>query len=328
MRRAVCAARTAGEEGSSVALACETSVEGVLSSVGVGYLAHLPSDRIRLTPANLCQPRLAEVTIAAPSPVDDAVIRLARRVWQGLEGAVSERCRRQRDGRCSAHCGSECMRKVLLACASDSSDMPEVVHRYVRLGFDVRGNIRSMSTSPEVRATDALARRVSCECEKTRQFVRFSRLSDGSFFSVFRPNENTVPLVAQHFVARLGTDRFFLVDPVHRVAALHEAGASGSRMVRLDQVLADELASRDDLAQDERYVRAMWKRLYDGITIEGRGKAERGYDLRMHWMPKRFWEGLPELDPRSDEAGDHVPERYASTNPGALPEGDDKRLDA
>jgi len=300
----------------------------VLSSVGIGYLAHLPSDRVRLTPASLCQPRLAEVTVAAPSPADDAVVRLARRVWQGLERAVSEGCQRQRNGRCSARCRSECMRKVLLACASDSPDMPEVVHRYVRLGFAARGGIRSMSTSPEVRATDALARRVSCECEKTRQFVRFSRLSDGTFFSVFRPNENTVPLVAQHFAARLGTDRFFLVDPVHRVAALHEAGAHGSRMVRLEPALADELASRDDLAQEEHYVRAMWKRLYDGITLEGRGKAERGYDLRMHWMPKRFWEGLPELDPRSDEVGDYVPERYANTNPETLPKGGDKRLDA
>jgi len=219
------------------------------------------------------------------------------------------------------------MRKVFLACASDSPDMPEVIHRYVRLGFDVRGGIRTMSTSPEVRATDALARRVSCECERTRQFVRFSRLSDGSFFSVFRPSENTVPLVAQHFVTRMGTDRFCLVDPVHRVAALHEAGTGGSRMVRLDQALVDRLASRDDLAQDERYVRAMWKRLYDGITLDGRGKAERGYDLRMHWMPKRFWEGLPELDPRSDETGSYVPGRYAGTSPGALAEDDIKRLE-
>lgn len=322
------AVRTAAGEGSPIALACEPSAEGVLSSVGVGYLAHLPSDRIRLTPASHCQPRLAEVAIAAPSTADDAVVCLARRVWRGLEEAVSEGCRRQRDGRCSARCGSECMRKVLLACASDSPDMPEVVHRYVRLGFDARGGIRSLSTSPEVLAMDALARRVSCECEKTRQFVRFSRLSDGSFFSVFRPNENTVPLVAQHFVARLGTDRFFLVDPVHCVAALHEAGASRSQVVRLEPALADELASRDDLAQDERYVRAMWKRLYDGITLEGRGRAERGYDLRMHWMPKRFWEGLPELDPRSDEAGGPVPMRYASTSPEALPEGADGRLGA
>lgn len=53
------------------------------------------------------------------------------------------------------------------------------------------------------------------------------------------------------------------------------------------------------LASDEPYVRALWKRLYDGLALEGRGPYERGYDLRTHWMPKRLWEGLVELDPRS-----------------------------
>ena len=176
-----------------------------------------------------------------------------------------------------------------------------------------------MSASPDVLATDALARRVSCECEKTRQFVRFSRLSDGSFFSTFRPSENTVPLVAQHFASRMGTERFCLVDAGHRMAALHEKGARRCQVTRLDQALADELASRDDLAPDERYVRAMWKRLYAGLTLEGRGKAERGYDLRASLMPKRFWAGLTELDPYACEKDVTAPDRYSGCEP-VLPE--------
>ena len=76
---------------------------------------------------------------------------------------------------------------------------------------------------------------------------------------------------------------------------------------RLDQLLADELAARDDFAADEQYVRAMWKRLYDSLALDGRGKEERGYDLRASWMPKRFWGDLPELDPRNGNPGAYVP---------------------
>ena len=325
LREKVASARAAAEDGSSVLLACDPSVEGVLSSIGLAYLAHLPADRVRLARADACQARLDEVVIAAPPVEGDDVVDLAWRVWRGFEAAVSAGCRWQRDGRCSGSCRAECTRKVLLACASDSPSMPETVHRYVRLAFDVRGGLRSMSASPDVLATDALARRVSCECEKTRQFVRFSRLSDGSFFSAFRPSENTVPLVAQHFASRMGTERFCLVDPIHRMAALHEKGARRCQVTRLDQALADELASRDDLAPDERYVRAMWKRLYVGLTLEGRGKVERGYDLRTHLMPRRFWAGLTELDPYPGEKDVIVPERYSGRSP-ILPEA--ARLDS
>ena len=315
LREKVASARAAAEDGSSVLLACDPSVEGVLSSIGLAYLAHLPADRVRLARDDACQARLDEVVIAAPPAEGDDAVDLAWRVWRGLETAVSGGCRWQRNGRCSGSCRAECTRKVLLACASDSPSMPETVHRYVRLAFDTRGELRSMSSSPDVLATDALARRVSCECEKTRQFARFSRLSDGSFFSTFRPSENTIPLVAQHFASRMGTERFCLVDPIHRMAALHEKGARRCQVTRLDQALADELASRDDLAPDERYVRAMWKRLYAGLTLEGRGKVERGYDLRANLMPKRFWAGLTELDPYVGEEDVAVPERYSGRSP-------------
>mgnify|MGYP001682793594 FL=1 len=42
-------------------------------------------------------------------------------------------------------------------------------------------------------------------------------------------------------------------------------------------------------------MQAMLRRFYEGVGLEGRGPAERGYDLCAHWMPKRVWQGLPEL---------------------------------
>lgn len=193
--------------------------------------------------------------------------------------------------------------------------MPEIVHRYLRLGFSVGPRVREMIADPRVAAFDGLARYVLNECEHTRQFVRFSHMSDGSYVASFSPKANTIPLTASHFAARMGTERFCLVDPMHQVAAFHEEGHKTCTLVSLDARLAQSLTNRHDLADDEPYVRAMWQRFYRGTGIPGRGRAERGYDLRMHWMPKRLWNGLSELDEPTEPAHLVIPNRYRNDAP-------------
>ena len=277
-----------------VLLPCEPSPEGVLAAVGMTYLARVGrTDRVRLARADACQPMLGEATCAAPPAADASAVALARRVLAGVRRST----------------GAEAARRIVLACAADGPDAPEAVRRYVRTCFAC-GRALPL-TDPSVLALDNLARTVTNEVEKTRQFARFSHVADGSWMAVFRPAANTVPLVATHFAERMGTERFCLLDPTRGVAALHEAGERCCQVVRVDAQLASRMERELRLASDEPYVRALWKRLYDGLALEGRGPYERGYDLRTHWMPKRLWEGLVELDPRSADPGAHVPARYA-----------------
>lgn len=281
-----------------VLLPCEPTPEGVLAATGLTYLAGVGrTDRVRLARADACQPMLGEAVCPPLDDADGSAVSLARRVLSGVRRAS----------------GPEAARRIVLACAADDADAPEAVRRYVRTCF---GCGRALPlTDPSVLALDDLARTVTNEVEKTRQFVRFSHVADGSWLAVFRPAANTVPLVATHFAERMGTERFCLLDPARGVAALHEAGERCCQIVRVDAQLASRIERELRLASDEPYVRALWKRLYDGLALEGRGAYERGYDLRTHWMPKRLWEGLVELDPRSADPGAHVPARYAGRQP-------------
>lgn len=273
---------------------CEASPEGVLSAVGVTYLAHAHSqDAVRLARADACQPMLGEKCVSLPPATDEGAVALARRVLAGVRRTS----------------GPEAARRIILACAADDPDAPEAIHRYARLCFE-RGCDLPLA-DPRAYGLDDLARTVSNEVEKTRQFVRFSHVADGSWLAVFRPAANTIPLVGTHFAERMGTERFCLLDPMRGVAALHEAGERHCQTMRVDAQLAARIERDCRLATDERYVRALWKRLYDGLALDGRGAYERGYDLRTHLMPKRLWEGLWELDPRSADAGPNVPARYA-----------------
>jgi probable DNA metabolism protein len=258
-----------------------------------------------------------------PDERDDEVVRLARRVYLGLQRhAGAHGSPMPQYPRTSVY-GPDCMQKIAYASATDEEDAPEVVHRFARLVFRHGRLTGDLIDDRRVAAVDSLARRAFNECERARQFVRFSELKDGTLLANFLPQANVIPLVSQHFANRMRTERFVLVDERHKVAALHERGARCCEVVRLDRDLAARLANGGEVAEDERYVRALWKRFYDALALPGRDRVARGYDLRKGWMPMRFWDGLTELKASSDDPGAKTPERYAGqrrTSTGILPE--------
>lgn len=295
-----------------VVLAVEPTLEAVLAAVGITYLAHARDGAVRLEQADQAQPLIGEEVVDAPDSQEPGVVELARRVYAGFARHISQGCGLARSGTCPTRCRGACLRKLSYAAASDAPDMPEAVHRYVRLTFERGPEVRNMLQDERVARLDTLARRTSNECEHTRQFVRFSHLSDGSWLAVLRPNADTIPLTADYFCSRMADERFCVLDPSHLVAAFHDpARGRGACCVRLDRATADAIASRQrDLARDEGYVRAMWHRFYQGMALQGRSPSERGYDLRASWMPKRFWGALPELDPRNGDGAPYVPSPY------------------
>ena len=296
--------------GQPILIACSHSLEGILAAVGASYLARLRPEGVRICAYETCQPRLGEAVFAMPS-VSDEQTGLATRVFQGLEKSVSAGCALARGGACPGGCDAACVRRIAYAVANDAPEAPEAVHRYVRLAFEMGPRIRTMQTDPTVVELTRLASFALGECEHMRQFVRFKHMSDGSLFASFSCAANTLPFVAPHFVARNMEDRFCIVDPAHRIAAFHEAKARHATCVLLDEELTAQLAGRDDYAADEAYVEAMWQALYRGLTLEGRGAAERGYDLQAHWIPKRLRKGLVEMEPSVERGLLYVPERYA-----------------
>ena len=294
-----------------ILIACTPTLEGILSAIGLSYLAHLKPDNVRLEALGMCQPRLGEVIFEMPANTPDKFAELARRVYAGLERNVSAGCTLARRGSCPGGCDAACVRRIVYACANDAPEVPETVHRYVRLAFDVGPKLRTMQTDPTVAMLTQLASFTLGECERTRQFVRFKSMADGSYFASYSPGANTLPFAAPYFVARNLEERFCVVDPIHHVAIFHESKARQARCVLLDAALTAQLVERRDFAPDEAYVQAMWQSLYHALTLEGRGPQDRGYDLQAHWIPKRLRANLVEMAPSADKALLSIPSRYA-----------------
>lgn len=300
-----------------VALCCDGSLESVLAGVGIGYLAHAPARKLRLCKAEAAQPALDERLVTVPDASLDGTVAFATRVYRGFERRVSAGCPLKRSGSCPAHCRGSCATRLALAAANDDDGVPQAIHEYVRLGFQVGPQIRNMLSDATVARLDTLARYTLTECEHTRQFARFSLLEDGSYFCSFRPKADTIPLTGGYFAARMRDEKFCMVDPAHLVVALHEPGQRRCSVSRVDLALCDELASAStQTAGGEKYVHAMWRRFYDSVGLDGRDASQRGYDLRANWMPKRFWGGLVELSPEALDPGAVVPAAYSPTGRG------------
>lgn len=279
-----------------IVITCNPCLEGVVGTVGLAYLSRVHPTHIRLIREDICQPCLDESIMCAPDYADESVVALTKRLLTGLERKVGTK---------------EITRRIVLACASDAPDMPEIVHRYIRLAFLHGADAIEDIANSTVAEFNSLARNVETEREHTRQFVRFSRMSDGSFMSVFQPNANVIPLTCNYFVKRMSVERFFIVDPSHKVVSFHTPEMKTFSTIQLDDTSMKEILSRTNLATDECYIQAMWKCFYEGISLEGRSPDERGYDLRAHWMPKRIWQGLPELTANINTARSRgIPVRY------------------
>lgn len=305
--------------GRSVALVCGASADEVLLATGTVYMARTKDDarKIRLVLRSACQPTLEEALIEAPACTTEDELAFAKRVWAGFERATSSK------GTPNPRAN---LRHLAYACAAADPEMPEIVHRYLRMGFSEGLAIYTNITNERVARYLSLVRQTSNECEKTRQFARFTQQVDGSFVAALSPAANTIPLVASYFAARMRPERFALIDKKRNIVALHERNEKRCALAYVEQTLIEELTATSRTSSEEDYIRAMWKHFYDALELKGRGKEQRGYDLRVSWMPKRLWSDLPELSPLSDNAGSKIPLRYAGlaslseTLPNALSE--------
>lgn len=308
--------KTLAVQGQHLCLGCVSSAEGILTAVGALYLAHIPEEHARLIIPATGQARLDEIYL--PTPCDTT---LAMYVVEGFVRATFGA-----KGMPQYVRDPKTMVSYIAAQVQDPS-MPDILHHYVRCGFAFGKKIGTHGSDPAIAEAETLATSTASEAEHLRQFVRFSRLADGSFFALFRPKADVVPLSAGYFKRRMGEERFCLLDPVHGSAALY--GDHHLGIMKLDPHEAEHLASQITLlAQDELYVRALWKGFYDAVTLPNRTETYRGYDLRQQFMPQRLWTYLPELDPRTDTAWTWIPPIYrgvASTASNMLDTTQDKK---
>ena len=155
--------------------------------------------------------------------------------------------------------------------------------RFLLLGYRHGAKVVKLSANDDVYRMDKALRYLQNEAHFHIEFLRFSDC--GTFLAAqITPNNNVLPLIAPHFCDRFSCENFMIYDKTHGLGFLYQN--SGHR-----EFFNAEKIELPPASEEEEAYRALWKRFYETIAIEGR-KNER---LRMTHLHKRYWKNMTEF---------------------------------
>lgn len=202
-----------------------------------------------------------------PVKAIDTVPELATRVESSIPKRISPEA-------------SHMLRNAFLTCMEEK-ELKMV--RFLLLGYKYGAKVTKLSANDDVYAMNKALLYLKNEAHYHVEFLRFSDL--GEFLAAeITPNNNVLPLIAAHFCDRFSGENLMIYDKSHKLGFLYRN--TGQReFFQADSV---QLPPPDE--EEEQY-RALWKRFYKTIAIEGRVNPK----LRMNLMHKRYWKNMTEF---------------------------------
>lgn len=167
---------------------------------------------------------------------------------------------------------------------SECADSGSVLYRYFLLGFAMGSKVDWYQSNEYVRRTHEISRKVTGEAHRFMGITRFEQTSIGVLYASVEPRHNIVPVIAPHFLDRLGDEKWIIHDVSRGIAALaNEKGAY--------DILPFTVEYRPDLCDDELFFRNLWRRYYKKVCITERTNIR----LRNRFIPPRYFTHLTEI---------------------------------
>ena len=213
----------------------------------------------------------------------------ARRLYAALAGRVSPAFQKL-------------IARGFLTCLPQKElDLFTLIRRGLREGDRVRQDL----SDPVMARVNLALVRLWTEWDHLKGFVRFSEL-DGVLVGEIEPKNRVLPLLASHFAQRYSGERLALYDRTHREIFLSHRGRW--------RILPAEDFRMGPAGAEERAFRAMWRKYYQTIAIEGRFNPK----CQNTHLPKRYRHVMTEF--LTDEApGRCLPGKTAEEKKAPLP---------
>ena len=145
----------------------------------------------------------------------------------------------------------------------------------IRRGLREGDRVRLDLSDPVMARVNLALTKMWTEWDHLKGFVRFSEL-DSVLVGEIEPKNRVLPLLAPHFAARYSGERLALYDRTHHEIFLSDRGRW--------KLLPAEDFRMGPAGSGERAYRAMWRRYYDTIAIEGRTNPK----CQSTHLPKRY----------------------------------------
>ena len=215
--------------------------------------------------------------------------------------------------RLAAKAGEEAMLSCLAAFSSDLEGADEAAARLLARVWREGGGALNDLSDAAVLLVEKAAVRTRAVAHLMKGLVRFSELSDGSWYAGIAPDCDVLSFLGDHFQARFPSDRWAIHDRRRSSAIIHEPGSGWRLVMRFSLASAapgesalsrgatgrsrGEVPSVSLYSAAELELRESWAAYHASVAISERVNPA----LQASHMPKKYWPDLPEMR-RDDSA--------------------------
>ncbi len=134
-------------------------------------------------------------------------------------------------------------------------------------------------------------KKVRREAHRMTAFVRFSKSTNGLFFSVIEPDFNVLPLVKRFFKDRYADQHWLIYDAKRKYGLLYDkVSVHEVRIVSPEQPGHDRASISIALDERDELFKRLWQLYFKTASITARKNPK----LHLQHVPKRYWKHLVE----------------------------------
>lgn len=179
----------------------------------------------------------------------------------------------------------------MYAWLSEQKGSDSLIFRYICKVFASRESITANFGDDDILRLKQLADRVSREGEHMRQFIRFQKASDGTYFAPVAPHFNALPLAVEYLRDRFADQKWLVYDTKRRYGYMYDLKKVTEVTLTLDDDLIGGKLADEMMAADEKLFQTMWRTYHKALTIKERINPR----LQRQHMPRKYWKYLTEM---------------------------------
>lgn len=159
---------------------------------------------------------------------------------------------------------------------------------YIRYVFDSEKPIEDDYGNRYVLRVSEIVRMVRREKHRMEAFIRFQKLTDGTFYATVDPDFNVLPLILRHFKNRYADQKWIIYDTRRAYGLYYDKHQVEYVSFDFDTQSGKDLVSKYD--SEEGIYQLLWKDYFKCVNISER----RNTRLHLRHVPKRYWKNLTE----------------------------------
>ena len=171
---------------------------------------------------------------------------------------------------------------------SCDDDVLDNIYRVMILGFHFGPGVLDMLQYRDVERNREIRLRLGREQGYFREFIRFHEIRKSFFVAHIEPKSRLVAALGPHFMDRMPSEHWMIVDDVHKEAIVHPKDSGLFMRILTDEEL-EELLETEKV--NDGYT-DLWKVFFDSIAIKERENPRCQRNLMPLWTRKHAVEFL------------------------------------